>query len=171
MAKKADWNKIKTEYITTDISQRDLAKKYNVPYSTLRDRCKADGWYAEKKQFRSKVVADAKEQIATSKTEQLLEEYNIACAFIKMIELSVLEDNYHYAGKLDTKRVNEAANALTKFMEIKRIIKGHQTLQEQQSHEIAMRRLELEEQKVSKDKDADKEIKVVLAKEIEEWIV
>lgn len=171
MAKRADWNKIKTEYITTDIVQRDLAKKYDVPYSTLRDRCRTDGWFEEKKRFRSKIVADAAKKIAKDKSEQLLDEYNIACGFIKLLEKSLENDDYTDAGTIDTQKVNQAANALAKFMEIKRIVKGHQTLQEKQAHELALRRLKLDEKRAQKDDSEEKEIKIVLSDEIKEWTV
>ena len=38
MYKKVDWEKIKAEYITTDISLRDLADKYNVSSQAMAIR-------------------------------------------------------------------------------------------------------------------------------------
>lgn len=43
-----DWNAIKTEYISTSISQRALAEKYGVSPSTLRYRAKREGWDDER---------------------------------------------------------------------------------------------------------------------------
>lgn len=57
MARKANWEKIKTEYITTDISQRKLAEKYGVPYPTLKYRAERDEWFKARKKHKSRVVA------------------------------------------------------------------------------------------------------------------
>lgn len=57
--KKVNWNKVKTEYITTDISQRKLADKHGIPYPTLRKRCRTEAWYEQKKAYCSKVVTKA----------------------------------------------------------------------------------------------------------------
>lgn len=173
--KDVNWKKIKTEYITTDISQRKLAEKYKVPYPTLRDRCKAECWYQAKKDYRSKVVTSAVEKSAVKEASLLAAEYDIACKFVELIGNSLLDNTYQSttdsADSLDTKKILQAANALAKFMDIKRIIKGHQTLQEQQAHELAVRKLELEEQKAQKDNPEDKEIRVVLENGLEEFVV
>lgn len=40
----ADWVSIRTEYINTRISTRDLAAKHGVSYSTLRKKAEKEGW-------------------------------------------------------------------------------------------------------------------------------
>jgi len=171
MANNTDWNRIKTEYISSNIGLRSLADKYSVSFSTLSKRSTKEKWVDERKRFGNKIVTDAANKIASDKSEQLAEEYNIACKFIKIIEESLDSDNFISDGIVDTKRINEAANALTKFMDIKRIIKGHQTLQEKQAHDIALRRLKIEESKAQKNNSEDREIKVVLCDEAKGWTV
>ncbi|MBO6267925.1 MAG: hypothetical protein J6N19_02125 [Clostridium sp.] len=63
MARKVNWEKIKTEYITGDISQRKLAEKYGVPYSTLRDRARKDTWFKQRKKSRQKVVSKSVQKV------------------------------------------------------------------------------------------------------------
>lgn len=53
----ADWNKIKTEYITTDTSYRKLAQKYGVAESTIYARGGKERWVEQKEQHQSKTVA------------------------------------------------------------------------------------------------------------------
>lgn len=177
MAKKktVNWNKIKTEYITTDISQRNLAKKYKISYSTLRDHSKADkdDWYKLKCQYRTDVVADAVKQSATEEATLLAAEYNIANKFVKLIEESLDDDTYlsSISDGINTKKVLEAANALSRFIDIKRLIKGHQSIQEKQAYELAVRRLQLEENKAKENNETDKEIKIVLGDGVEEFVV
>lgn len=53
----ADWVAIRTEYISTQISTRDLAKKHGVPYSTLRKRAEKEGWTQTRAEHERKTVA------------------------------------------------------------------------------------------------------------------
>ena len=59
MARKVNWEKIKTEYVTGDISQRDIAKKYGLNDKTLQGRARREGWFAERKKLQGKVLAKA----------------------------------------------------------------------------------------------------------------
>lgn len=58
-----DWLKIKTEYVTTQISTRDLAQKHGVPYSTLRKRAEKENWSEERKKQGRKVSAKVAQKI------------------------------------------------------------------------------------------------------------
>ena len=40
----ADWQRIKTEYITTDTSYRELSQKYGVHYTNIAKRAKKEDW-------------------------------------------------------------------------------------------------------------------------------
>jgi len=47
-----DWLAIKTEYVTSEISLRDLARKLGIPASTLIDQSTKGAWETERGQFR-----------------------------------------------------------------------------------------------------------------------
>lgn len=51
----ANWEKIRHEYITTNISQRKLAEKYNVRRGTLLGIANRDGWAKDREEYRTKV--------------------------------------------------------------------------------------------------------------------
>lgn len=51
-----DWNVIKTEYITTNISYRRLAEKYGVPFNTVGERAKREKWTELRRQHSDKIV-------------------------------------------------------------------------------------------------------------------
>ena len=76
--KKPNWEKIATEYITGDIGQRELAKKHGVPLRTLQDRCRAEGWVAQKKAHRGATVAKAVEKISEEQADQMAVELTAA---------------------------------------------------------------------------------------------
>jgi len=67
----ADWKKIKTEYITTDISQRKLAQKYGVGPSRIAARSKAEQWVEQREQYRSKLIAKTLENSSTIEANRL----------------------------------------------------------------------------------------------------
>ena len=76
--KKPNWEKIATEYITGEIGQRKLAEKYGVPLRTLQDRCRAEGWVAQKKAHRGATVAKAVEKISEEQADQMAVELTAA---------------------------------------------------------------------------------------------
>ena len=65
-----DWNKIKTEYVTSNISCRKLAEKYGVSASTLMQKSAAEGWADQRKQYRSKTEAKTIEKIIERQSEE-----------------------------------------------------------------------------------------------------
>lgn len=62
--KKPDWNAVKAEYIGGDISQRDLADKYSIPYATLRDKAQAEKWTDARTKARQKGVEKSAQKAA-----------------------------------------------------------------------------------------------------------
>ena len=68
---KIPWEKIRAEYVAGGISQRALAKKYNVGQGTLAQRSRREGWVADRDQVNSKAVAKANQRVADKKAEAL----------------------------------------------------------------------------------------------------
>lgn len=55
----ADWVAARTEYITTNISYRELAKKYGLSVRQISQVGKDEGWYALKKQNLARIATEA----------------------------------------------------------------------------------------------------------------
>lgn len=53
----ADWVAIRMEYLTTQISTRDLAQKHGVSYSTLRKRAEKEQWTQKRAEQERKTAA------------------------------------------------------------------------------------------------------------------
>lgn len=60
---KHDWKKIKNEYITTNISQRKLAEKYNISASTLTKRANREQWHKTSNNISNKVATKTEEKL------------------------------------------------------------------------------------------------------------
>lgn len=52
-----NWNKVKAEYISTNISYRKLADKYGISRTTLQRRAIKENWFDKRKQKNAKVEA------------------------------------------------------------------------------------------------------------------
>lgn len=93
---KVDWNKIKTEYITTNTSYRELCKKYNIAPTTLYNQGKRGEWVKLREQHRSGIVAKAAkeaEKKAVNYKSVLYElAYKMALQLKDMAEEHTLQD-------------------------------------------------------------------------------
>ena len=72
----ADWQNIKTEYITTDTSYRKLAQKYGLDQATIAQRGKKEDWVGIRKQksieTQAKII-DAVEDRKVDRAAKLLD--------------------------------------------------------------------------------------------------
>lgn len=66
----ADWQKIKTEYITTDTSYRKLAEKYGVNYRTICVRSKQEGWIEQREQHTNKTTTDILDAVSKKQVDR-----------------------------------------------------------------------------------------------------
>ena len=66
-----NWESIKVEYITTDISLRKLAKKYDIPQSNINRRCSNEKWVEQREQYKSKVTAKTVEKSVNRESSRL----------------------------------------------------------------------------------------------------
>ena len=62
----ADWQKIETEYITTDTSYRKLADKYGIDQATISRKAKKEDWVSKRKRH----VSETQAKILTADTEE-----------------------------------------------------------------------------------------------------
>ena len=66
-----DWQQIKLEYITTNISYRRLEDKYGINYKVIADKGKAEGWGTLRSQHNHNVLTSAVEAAEDSKVDRL----------------------------------------------------------------------------------------------------
>lgn len=66
-----DWRAIKTEYITGNISMRELAEKHNIPFRTLRNRAQEEQWGANKSKTRARQEQRTLEKVVEQESTNL----------------------------------------------------------------------------------------------------
>lgn len=68
---RTDWDTIRLEYVTSDISQRELCDKYKVSQTALSRRAQNEGWLKEREKFKRKLGTKIKEEIAKKQSKKL----------------------------------------------------------------------------------------------------
>ena len=87
-----NWEIIKTEYITTDISHRKLASKYSVPLSNIQRRSKAENWVDCRSQYKAKVTSKTLEKSANRESNRLAKLMDVTSKAIDVLA-KTFEDN------------------------------------------------------------------------------
>ena len=187
-AGKPDWEQIRTEYITTKITYEKLAKKYSVPYGTLKDRAQREKWFTAKKKTQEKVVRNAVKKIASRKATRIIKELDpalLAAEKINQLVLDTLKDDKQFKRHLvqvrekegdmdgfsekwdveerefnvvDTKRLRDLAAALKISKELQRLLQGLVDPNTAAKIRVEEERLELEKKKVERELTAGEEV-------------
>jgi phage shock protein A len=88
----ADWQAIKTEYITTDTSYRKLAQKYGVNHAVIGQRAKAEKWVNLRRQHIDKTQTKALNTISTKQAERTAKLIGVSDLLLTKVK-SLIEDN------------------------------------------------------------------------------
>ena len=88
----ADWQAIKTEYITTDTSYRKLAQKYGVSYNAIGNRSRDEKWQDLRDQHLSKTMTKTMNAIASKQADRAAKLVSVADLLLDKIK-SLVEDN------------------------------------------------------------------------------
>ena len=64
-----DWERIENEYVTGQVSYRDLADRYQVSKKQVERQGKAGGWVEKRRVFRGKVAAEGLQKAEAEATE------------------------------------------------------------------------------------------------------
>ena len=82
----ADWQAIKTEYITTDTSYRKLAQKYGVHYKVISERGKDEKWVELRSQHRDKTLTNTLNKISKQDANRAARIYTVADKLLNKVE-------------------------------------------------------------------------------------
>ena len=88
----ADWKKIKTEYITTDTSYRQLAKKYKMSYRAIADKGNAEGWVDQRDQYQTKTASEMVDAIGRQQVSRAERLQAVADKLLSRVEALVEAD-------------------------------------------------------------------------------
>ena len=182
MKQKYDWNALKTEFVTGDISAGALAKKHNINPATLYRHYQIERWNEAKKEYLESVMEKCADKAAYIAAIKLAREIDIANKLSGVLDEavsdkkqfnryivkekdtdgSVITDEKVFE-KIDMNSLNSALKALKTLEEIKRVMYGIVTPAEE-------RRLKIAEGKINgeNNESEEREVGVVMLPEIEE---
>ena len=85
----ADWQAIKTEYITTQTSYRKLAQKYGVSHVQIGNVGKEENWVELRRQHLDSTFAKTVEKISQQEANRAAKIHNVADKLLRKIEAMV----------------------------------------------------------------------------------
>ena len=143
----ADWNKIKTEYITKGTSYRKLAKKYGVGESTLFARASKEQWVEQREQHQSKVVAKTFDAISDKQVDRAANLISVSDLLLSKVK-SLLETDAEVLS--DTQSMKHISGVLKDIKEIQ-MIRSDADMREQEARIANLRKQAEKEENISKD--------------------
>ena len=129
----ADWQAIKTEYITTDTSYRKLAQKYGVSYQAICHRSKEEGWIDKREQHTNKTVSKAIDKISNKKADKMARIDDLADQLLVKLEQAITELDLQLYKHTDKTKVIEYNNDLRPDKPTKETIHEEEKLLEAKS--------------------------------------
>jgi len=187
VTRKIDWESIKSEYVTTNISQKKLAEKYGVSKNAVQYRCAVERWADRRRQHRDRIMEKTSERLSDAAAERMAQ---LMGGTDKMLTatLEALDDPeqfYRYLvkekadgetytkeetfRKADTKAMKDFTVLLEKLTGLTRDLYGLPTREQELRRELAEERLALEKKKLESDFGEQQRIEVVFAAGEEEW--
>ena len=192
-----DWDKIRTEYITSDLSLKDISEKYGVQQRLVNTKSAEQGWVDQRKKYNAKVVEKAVNKVATKRANQLAKELAIADNISNVLKKAlddaeqfnryIIDTTTRVDGteirtseektleKVDMRALKDAAAALRLVEEMKRSMAGILRVEEINRNRREEKRLKLEEEKLQLQKEQtearkpDTDIKGVITGFEEGW--
>ena len=153
----ADWQAIKTEYITTDTSYRKLAQKYGVSHVQIGNVGKQENWVELRRQHLDKTLAKTMDTISNKQVGRAAKLISVADLLLDKVK-SLVEGSPELLA--NTQSIKNLSGVLKDIKEIQ-MIRSDADLREQ---EARIKKL----QKEAKDEDlANKEIKVTIDGDVE----
>ena len=142
----ADWNKIKTEYITTNTSYRKLAEKHGISYQAICRRSQAEQWSEQREQHMNKTVTRTIDAISKKQVDRAANLISVSDLLLTKVK-SLLETNAEVLA--DTQSMKHISGVLKDIKEIQ-MIKSDADLREQEAR-IKKLQKEAEQEEASKD--------------------
>ena len=154
----ADWQAIKTEYITTDTSYRKLAQKYGVSYNAIGNKSRQENWQDLRDQHLSNTMTKTMNAIASQQASRAVRLQTVADKLLTKVERLVDEGEELLT---DTSTMRDIARVLKDIKDIQ-MIRSEADLREQEARIDKLRK----EAMVEKENN---EVKVTMAGELEEF--
>ena len=143
----ADWQKIKTEYITTDTSYRKLAEKYGVHYNAIANRSKQEGWISQRNQHCDKTMTKTLDAISNKQVDRAANLISVSDLLLNKVK-SLLETDAEVLS--DTQAMKHISGVLKDIKEIQ-MIRSDADMREQEARIANLRKQAEKEENLNRD--------------------
>ena len=151
----ADWNKIKTEYITTDTSYRKLAQKYGLDQATIAQRGKKEDWVGIRKQKASETQAKIIDAVEDRKVDRATRLQSVADKLLDKVEALVETGDLVY---MNSQAMKHISGVLKDIKEIQ-MIRSDADMREQEARIANLRK------QAEKEDDSNTEVIITFGSE------
>ena len=114
----ADWQKIKTEYITTDTSYRKLAQKYGVSHVQIGNVGKQENWVELRRQHLDRTLTKTVNTISNKQVDRAAKLVSVADLLLDKVK-SIVEDRPELL--MNTKSIKNLSGVLKDIKEVQMI--------------------------------------------------
>ena len=125
----ADWQKIKTEYITTDTSYRKLAQKYGVSHVQIGNVGKQENWVELRRQHLDRTLTKTMTAISNKQVDRAAKLISVADLLLDKVK-SLVEDNPELL--VNTQSIKNLSGVLKDIKEVQ-MIRSDADLREQEA--------------------------------------
>lgn len=134
----ADWESIRTEYLTSETSYRKLADKYGVHYSNIAKKAKLENWQQLRQQQSLKTQTKILNAIGNQQAQRAARLQTVADKLLTKIEEAV--DNFDMQALfMDRQALRQITGAIKDIKDIQ-MIKSDADLREQEARIEKLRR-------------------------------
>jgi len=106
-----NWIKIQTEFETSDVKLSVLARKYGIPYPTIRDRSRRESWERKTTESRKEIVKLTSKKVFEKIADKNAYEISVeleATNLINQLILETLQDKSQFKKHLVTMKKSES---------------------------------------------------------------
>ena len=125
-----DWNKIKTEYVTSDTSYRLLAEKYGVSRVQIGNVGKKEGWVDLRRQYLDSVLTKGLEKETEKAANRLARVNELTDRLLDKIERAILELDLQIARNVTKTKVIEYHNDLRPDKPTREVVEEIESVEE-----------------------------------------
>lgn len=130
----ADWVKIRTEYITTDTTYRELAQKYGLHYTNIAKKASKENWQQLRQQQATRTQTKLIEAVERKKVDRAARLMTVADKLLDRVEELIDEGGHMSAGSI--KNLSDALKGIKESQ----MLKSPEDIQEQRERIEKMRR-------------------------------
>lgn len=110
------WDKLRLEYISSDVSIRGLEKRHGISYSMIRTRCQNEKWLEQREELKKQAMDKSIDLISDHQAEECSRAFRLASKVMDKLEAVV--DRIEPEDEGATREIKNVTSAIKDLKEI-----------------------------------------------------